>query len=54
LKELVLDAQKTGDSKDALRVLDAVRDWIPPVDFARWSRELDNLRAVTALDKAGG
>ncbi len=54
LKELIREAQQTGDGKDALQVLQAVRDWIPPVDYARLSRELANLRAVAKLDTAGG
>ena len=52
----MLDAQKSGDGQDARKILAAANEMgaITTVDFARWSRELDNLRAVTALDKAGG
>ena len=51
----MLDAQKSGDGQDARKILAAANEMgaITTVDFARWSRELDNLRAVTALDKTG-
>ena len=56
MKELVLDAQKTGDGKDALQVAKAAYEMhaISEVDYARLSRELATLDAAKSFDKSGG